>query len=52
MKKPKPKETVTTTLRMPRPLWLQIQHAAIDQGKGIAELILHAVGEYLKGGKP
>jgi hypothetical protein len=51
MKKPKPKEPViTTTLRMPKSLWQQIQHQAIDEGKGIAELILDAVREHLKGG--
>ncbi len=50
MKKQKPKEPiVTTTLRMPRPLWKRIQHRAIDEQRGIAELILHAVTEYLKG---
>lgn len=50
MKKPKPKEPITvTTLRMPTSLWRQVQHRAIDEGKGIAEFILDAVREHLKG---
>lgn len=50
MGKGKPKEIVRTTLRMPRPLWEKVQHRAIDEHKGISELILQAVTEYLKKG--
>jgi hypothetical protein len=47
----KPKEEIVrTTLRMPRPLWEKVQHRAIDEHKGIAELVLDAVVEYLKKG--
>jgi hypothetical protein len=52
MKKQKSKEpTITTTLRMPKSLWQRIQHQAIDEGKGIAELILFAVSEHLRKGE-
>jgi hypothetical protein len=54
MKKPKKPDSkepiVTTTLRMPKSLWQQVQHSAIDENKGIAELILDSVREHLKGG--
>jgi len=52
MAKSKPKEEIVrTTLRMPRPLWERVQHRAIDENKGISELILQAVTEYLKRGE-
>jgi hypothetical protein len=52
MTKQKAKEpTKTTTLRMPVSLWKRIQHQAIEENKGIAELILFAVSEHLKKGE-
>jgi hypothetical protein len=52
VKKQKPKEpTKTTTLRIPVSLWKRIQHQAIEENKGIAELILFAVTEHLKKGE-
>jgi hypothetical protein len=47
----KPKEEIVrTTIRMPRPLWEKLQHRAIDERKGIAELVLQACSDYLKKG--
>ena len=46
-KSPK-EEIVKTTLRIPKPLWEKVQHRAIDENKGIAELITQAIVDYLK----
>jgi hypothetical protein len=48
--KPKPKETIATTVRVPRELWDKVQHRAVDEGIGTGELIIRLLGEYLKKG--
>ncbi|HXP69654.1 MAG TPA: ribbon-helix-helix protein, CopG family [Candidatus Dormibacteraeota bacterium] len=41
-------EVVNSTLRLPRPLWEQINHIAIDRRLSMAQAIIQAVAEYCK----
>ena len=40
-----------TTLRLPRPLWLEVRHQAIDEGISFQAIVEKALEAYLKGGK-
>jgi predicted HicB family RNase H-like nuclease len=45
---PKTKDTVQTTLRLPRELHKQLAHAAIDAEMDINALIVKLIEQYLK----
>lgn len=49
MKKSRTKpETVATTLRLPKTMWEQINHLAVDRHTSMSELVLEAISQYLK----
>jgi hypothetical protein len=45
---PKPGPLARVTTRLPRKLWDEVQHRAIDEHIPLAELIAKALTEYLK----
>lgn len=47
-------DIVRTTLRVPKTLWTEVQHRAIDEGLTLQGLINRALAMYLKtkAGKP
>jgi len=50
MKKSKPKqeEIIQSTLRIPRSLWTQINHIAVDKRLSMAQAVIQAIDEYCK----
>ena len=49
MKKANPKEEIIqSTLRLPRPLWEQINHIAVDKRLSMAQAVIQAITEYCK----
>ncbi len=49
MKKANPKEEIIqSTLRLPRPLWEQINHVAVDKRLSMAQAVIQAITEYCK----
>lgn len=41
-------ETVKTTLRLPRDLWIETQHRAIDEQCAAQDVVRRALEQYLK----
>jgi hypothetical protein len=53
MKKAKPKEEVVmTTVRVPREFWGKVRIRAFEEGLGTGALIIKALEQYMKGGRP
>ena len=51
MKTKKEREGIArATMRLPRPLWIAVQHRAVDEGLALSELVSRALREYLKKG--
>ena len=49
--KKEPEAMARATMRLPAPLWIAVQHRAIDEGIALSELVARALREYLKGGR-
>jgi predicted DNA-binding ribbon-helix-helix protein len=41
-------EIIQSTLRLPRPLWEQINHIAVDKRLSMAQAVIQAITEYCK----